>query len=718
MFPQKPIDLTKIEDKKVDYIAFDIENNPVLGATKGFICSHVYGVYKTKNKKNKIVVDEHFKTIKEFGEYLLKITSESYYKIRLVAYNLGYDIATLLEYIDDSKTIMTKSYFVKACLKNGTEIFDIQNISSKDYSLEYWIKILKMEKYYGIVKESLENIDARCRFDAMATYHLTVWFEEYFLNLGIKMGDTIGMCALNLYQTNYLKWCIIRNMYKCTLMDNLYNNKNGDKCNKLVCVDSCKFYNPNDKLGNNCKKNSKCIRRECPYLDKEKECKNFIENNHFNKIDQFERESYHGGRNEIFLRGIRNVDSFDVHSMYVSIMRDASLPIPDRYAYIEKPDIKSFRHVYNTYLCIVKCKVKVPMQKVCPLPFRMNVNKESKIVYPYGIFTGTWCNIELQTAEKYGVEILEVYELIYYYHQEKIFHEYATDVWDKRQLHGTLCMKKYHKKCFKKCPIKTKEYDFMNDEQQKEYIKSCKEFDLNKDYNPAMNIVWKLLGNSLYGKFGQKFLEYEFYGKESDLEEKDIKKIYDNENYTYHMYKYHGENYINLKSKNLIDSKHTFSPIASFITAYARIKWLEGAKQFEDALVYGDTDSLKFLVGKHAMKDNEELGGFGYEYTKIQKFFAPKLYMDVDEKNFKIKGVRKNSKMNEINEKEGYRKYTSNTPIKYREAIKSNGKYEMGQWLDKTKQIYFYDDKREWFGEIYYDRGIESKPLYVNEDNN
>jgi hypothetical protein len=704
---------------KCDYFAFDIENNPEIGASKGFICSHVFGYYRTKGRKNLIKVDEHFTTIKEFGEYLLKITSECYYKVKLVAYNMGYDIATLLDFIDDSKTVMTKSYFVKAELKNGCEIFDIQNISSKDYALGYWIKILRMKKYYGVEKLSLDTIHERNRFDAMATYYLTKWFEDYFLDLGIKLSETIGMNALNLFKSSYLHYPIVRNTYKCQLMDNLYNKGFGNKCDKLVCVEQCKHYNPDDKQGFKCKYFDKCTKKDCPHKDKEAECNNYVQNTLFNKIEQFERDSYHGGRNEIFKRGIRNVDSFDVHSMYVDIEDKAELPIPDKFVYTNKINKESFNHVYNHYLCLVRCKVEIPKQYVCPLPYTMIIERSPKIVYPYGIISGVWCNNELQLAEKYGVKILEVYEVMYYYNKEKIFHEYASNVWSKRQLHGTLCMKKLNKQCNNKhCPVKAKEYDMLDtDEERNEYVKKCNEYQINDNYNPAMNIVWKLLGNSLYGKFGQKFLEYEYYGKEADIPEKDLEKMYDNENYVSHMYKYHGENYLNIKSKNLIDSKHTFTVISSFITAYARMKWLKAVKENgEESLVYGDTDSAKFISGKHTMVDDEELGGFGFEYNKIQKFFAPKLYMDLDEKQFKIKGVKKSAKQTNDNEIEGYRSYKYNTPIKYREAIKSNNKYEMGQWVNKGKDVWFYDDKRNWFGEKYYNYGIESEPLYINED--
>jgi hypothetical protein len=307
-----------------------------------------------------------------------------------------------------------------------------------------------------------------------------------------------------------------------------------------------------------------------------------------------------------------------------------------------------------------------------------------------------------------------------------LFNEYAKFIWEKRELHNTLCLNKLKKTCKDKCP-KNKE--------------KCEKFIKNPDYNVAVNIMFKNLGNSLYGKFGQKMLEYEYYGKEESLPDKDVDKVYDADNYIYHLYSYHGENYVNLKSKNYLDSKHTFTPIASFITAYARVKLLNSMKENENEMIYCDTDSKKIEHKKHSFVGGDDLGDFGFEYTKTQKFYAPKIYMDLDENDLKVKGVKKQKSkgsfycpkgkliisikdidtirtniITQINEIEGFRSFKSRSPIRFREAIKTNGKYEMAQWIDKAKQVWFYDDKREWYGDIYYGYGIQSRPYYINEN--
>jgi hypothetical protein len=58
-------------------------------------------------------------------------------------------------------------------------------------------------------------------------------------------------------------------------------------------------------------------------------------------VPEFEREALRGGRNEIFLRGNLDVISYDVRSMYLSIMRDCLIPNPVMFRYTDNP--KNYR---------------------------------------------------------------------------------------------------------------------------------------------------------------------------------------------------------------------------------------------------------------------------------------------------------------------------------------------------------------------------------------
>ncbi len=367
---------------------------------------------------------------------------------------------------------------------------------------------------------------------------------------------------------------------------------------------------------------------------------------HFQKIDlirnseflnNFEREAYRGGRCEVFKRGRFRVKSYDVNSMYLSIMRDVDIPIPQSAQYhdngigfdIDKP-------------CVVHCKVRVPEQIIAPLPYM-----DKKLFFPVGIFKGYWCTPELREALKYGTEILEVYEYIEYEEIAPIFREYAEFIWKKRQEHK-------------------------------------EEGDRNLDY------MYKTLGNSLYGKYGErnerggwiKLSEWD-----GDIEGYDIREYIDGEKYIY-------------IGKEPIDSKHTFPIIPAWITTHARLKLLREMKKREKYVVYCDTDSIHILSEcPNPIEPSKELGGWGFEYEREQVYYRPKFYAE------KTKGVPKRAEILENNDNIIRFKYT--TPIKRASAIRRG--IPQNKWIETLKELQKTDDKRVWNNET-----GESKPIFIN----
>jgi len=159
-----------------------------------------------------------------------------------------------------------------------------------------------------------------------------------------------------------------------------------------------------------------------------------------NEIPDFEREALRGGRCEIFLRGNLNVISYDVRSMYVSIMRDCLIPLPDKCKLLKsKKELKNFRHYMKKYLSILDVTVFIPPQKIAPLPCWCKVNNVEKVIYPTGTFRGTWTNLELQEAEKAGATILKCHKMIFYYKSDYLFKDFALRVWNMREKHNRRC---------------------------------------------------------------------------------------------------------------------------------------------------------------------------------------------------------------------------------------------------------------------------------------
>jgi hypothetical protein len=404
------------------------------------------------------------------------------------------------------------------------------------------------------------------------------------------------------------------------------------------------------------------------------------------EIPNFERECLRGGRCEVFIRGIVDVISYDVRSMYVSIMRDCKVPIPDKFNYLkDEKELKHFRKYMNKYLSILDATVYIPKQKIAPLPCYCKVNGVEKVIYPYGTFRGVWTNIELQEAEKSGAIILKCHRMIYYYKSDYLFRDFALKVWNMREKHNRKC--KYNcSKCYY------------------EDVTKCNYSVRNPDFNKALDTMTKKIGNSLFGKFSQHIPEISYYGRESQLPESFKPYLKQQDKFFVGMYEYNDEVYIDIHSKDKIDSKFCFTVISAFITSYARIKLLRAMKKVEKYVVYCDTDSIKIINKEGAYVDNgKNLGDFMAEYAKKERFFAPKFY------GSKTKGISKNERrIIEENEKDGYIIFEFKKPYKFRSAIRQ--KKALASWEKIIKQVDLYDDKRVWYGEMFYGYGVESSP--------
>ena len=359
-------------------------------------------------------------------------------------------------------------------------------------------------------------------------------------------------------------------------------------------------------------------------------------------LNEYERKGYFGGRCEVFKRKERYVYSYDVHKMYLNIMKNKELPNPMFYRTYKNPKTNQWKTPYNEgKLMILTAKVFIPKQYVAPLPTK---SKDNKLIFPTGIITDTWTSIELKNAEKYGVKIRKVYECVVYHKKEKYLSAYAEWIWEE--------FTKY-----------------------------------NSSDEEALASIFKLLGNSLYGKFAQKnktkcwMKETDYFGS---LEGLDLKEM-------------NGVLYVYVK-ENESDTKHTFPCISAFITAYARIKLLNIMKKHEKDMVYCDTDSVKLLSKLPNNEIGEELGNFGFEYEGAQYFWRPKLYGE------KHKGVPKRGKL--IKEDDEHQWWEFKRPNKRSESIRRTLK--VNKWCVTLKELAKEDNKRVWDA-----NGLDSEPLRI-----
>lgn len=349
-------------------------------------------------------------------------------------------------------------------------------------------------------------------------------------------------------------------------------------------------------------------------------------------ISNFERKAYYGGRVEVFKRGEQMTYGYDVNSMYLSIMRNNLFPDPITMQHFPMGH-QDWRHYFEKYLGIWEVTVcSPPGTNIGALPFRL----KGKLIFPRGVFRGTWTSVELKEAESLGYEILEIHEFVIYRKCHKYFTGYCDFIWQKR-------------------------------------------LEYRQKGNKGMDQVIKKLGNSLYGKFAQRNGDG-YFGRVSDYKG----KIEGN----YKFIEYRGETYLQMQPDTKTDAIHTFPCISAFVASYARIMLLRAIKANEANIIYCDTDSIKVTHPAIGIDIGAGLGQWSYEVKgKTVMYYRPKFYGN------KRKGVP--SRAVKIDSSATGEVWTYDKPLRYREAIKKGD--TPNRWITIIKELTFADDKRWWF---------------------
>lgn len=164
----------------------------------------------------------------------------------------------------------------------------------------------------------------------------------------------------------------------------------------------------------------------------------------FNEINEKARKSYVASRVEVFASDVQNSFYYDINSSFPFAMTQ---PCPGEFAG------QTFRIPTNDkYIYIADCEVEVPDNYITPLPVRMH----GRVFFPVGKWRGWMTSIDLDLMQREGGKILKVHEVLLF-HPFYDLANYANDLYNKRKA-------------------------------------SDNEFE---------KIVFKLLLNSLYGKFAE-----------------------------------------------------------------------------------------------------------------------------------------------------------------------------------------------------------------------
>jgi hypothetical protein len=269
---------------------------------------------------------------------------------------------------------------------------------------------------------------------------------------------------------------------------------------------------------------------------------------------KFERDSYYGGRTEIFYKGIvrEKIYYYDVNSMYPHVMKTFRMPTEYKFCR-DNADIQEVKELIEKgWLVIAECYINTD-ERAYP-------KRDNELLFPVGKF-----KTYLATPEViYAMENNHIVKFgrVSFYHGANIFERYVNFMYEKR----------------------------LEAKAQKSTLEN----------------LFKLLLNSLYGKFGQ------LNDKWVQTQEEEIQAMYPDFNIhefimgTYKFIKqvFMGEDitprlrYLGNElqiSEEETESNISFPAIASHVTSYARMliwKYIKGCLDSGIKVYYCDTDSI------------------------------------------------------------------------------------------------------------------------------
>lgn len=296
---------------------------------------------------------------------------------------------------------------------------------------------------------------------------------------------------------------------------------------------------------------------------------------HKNKcLMKIERMSYFGGRTEAFRLGFfKNVNGIDINSQYPYQMTKG---LPVRYIKTIRATTKEEINIlHRKYLelskkyCLI-CEVLVSSTLKIPI---VPLKHKSKLMFVNGLIPCVLCQPEIDLLIKSGEKIL---------------------------IQGIHIYKKGY-------PFKKFALDFYNNKQE-----------MKKLGNEAMEKFYKLILNSSYGKTGEREISEINRSCDKNFIGKIIEIIGGKE---YHFNCLGGL----MKASKFLDSdsKNAFTPIAAFITSYARSYLHESMQKLGyENILYCDTDSIfttlsQKEIDKKLKIDKLKLGYWSYDYKNV-----------------------------------------------------------------------------------------------------
>jgi hypothetical protein len=308
----------------------------------------------------------------------------------------------------------------------------------------------------------------------------------------------------------------------------------------------------------------------------------------------------------------------------------------------------------------------------CPedlnIPY-LPVKHDDKLKFPAGLVKGWYTHFEIRRALEAGYTLLESYETIYYTQTHEIFTDYVEDMYNARMEHkGT-----------------------------------------------RIELSYKLLMNSLYGKFAQSIDPEPEVHHINGFEDGEFIDKWNNPNVSMEVV----NDFVILKKDEMQKIPKYINPIYSiYITAYARTILYN---QLPDDVYYMDTDSC---ITHTEIETGEELGEWDKE-AEIQNgiIVKPKFYMYND--TVKVKGCygMNTETFKDMMEQREYAEdrkevvtpeYRYDKVTKFKESMRNDIPFNTND--EMVKRLGVEDDKRDWYGKQFsHEEKQESKPIVLTE---
>jgi hypothetical protein len=360
----------------------------------------------------------------------------------------------------------------------------------------------------------------------------------------------------------------------------------------------------------------------------------------FEVRNDFARNAYYGGRVEPFRTGTwEHVNVYDINSLYPYVMRTYEYPNPNT---LIGPTTDVTPSVIFKYEGVSNVTITVPDSYIPLLPFR----HESKLYFPNGTFRGTYTHAEIRRAIQLGAKLRMVHESLYSTSTCKPFTNYVDKLYSLRQQ--------------------------------------------LKQANDPREYVVKIMLNSLYGKFGQR--------RDAGLQEiKPISWWFKRGRKPQVEFRIIGDLVTVIVGKHIPYQPQYINTLwAAYITAYARLELFKYLEQFQDNVLYCDTDSI-FI--QSTMETSTALGGMKLEAENMTaEIIGPKAYILTSPSGvvkLKCKGVPQDHKLQFL--QEGYAAFER--PVGLLEAGKLKPKQDgtpfyPSEWKTVVKQAHDQDPKR------------------------